>query len=88
MRWCWQQNPRQRPSFTQLLRRIQDDMSPAFRRLSFFYSSENQRRGSGEAPDTEADALLVEETPCSPKDPNLGQGQLGDCSHMNGTSCL
>ncbi|XP_019374675.1 PREDICTED: insulin receptor-related protein isoform X1 [Gavialis gangeticus] len=88
MRWCWQQNPRQRPSFTQLLGRIQDDMSLAFRRLSFFYSSENQRRGSGEAPDAEADALLVEETPCSPKDPNVGQGRPGDCSHMNGTSCL
>ncbi|XP_009462681.1 PREDICTED: insulin receptor-related protein [Nipponia nippon] len=44
---CWQQNPRQRPSFIQLLESIKDHMAPAFRTLSFFYSPENRRRGSG-----------------------------------------
>ncbi|KFQ91111.1 Insulin receptor-related protein, partial [Nipponia nippon] len=39
---CWQQNPRQRPSFIQLLESIKDHMAPAFRTLSFFYSPENR----------------------------------------------
>ncbi|XP_061231146.1 insulin receptor-related protein isoform X2 [Neopsephotus bourkii] len=48
---CWQQNPRQRPSFLQLLESIKDHMAPAFRTLSFFYS----RGGSGENPDADVD---------------------------------
>uniref|UniRef100_A0A452GZ67 Tyrosine-protein kinase receptor n=1 Tax=Gopherus agassizii TaxID=38772 RepID=A0A452GZ67_9SAUR len=50
MSWCWQQNPRQRPSFTQLLESIKDDMDPTFRNISFFYSAENKRRGSCDHP--------------------------------------
>lgn len=64
---CWQQNPRQRPSFLQLLETIKDDMAPAFRTLSFFYSSENGRRGSGEPSDAETDLSPGEdEPPASP----------------------
>ncbi|NXW45145.1 INSRR protein, partial [Nyctiprogne leucopyga] len=64
---CWQQNPRQRPSFIQLLENIKDDMAPAFRTLSFFYSPENHRRGSGEPSDTETEPSPGEdEPPASP----------------------
>ncbi|NXT87796.1 INSRR protein, partial [Anhinga rufa] len=64
---CWQQNPRQRPSFIQLLESIKDHMAPAFRTLSFFYSPENRRRGSGEPSDAETDPSPGEdEHPASP----------------------
>ncbi|NWR55387.1 INSRR protein, partial [Bucorvus abyssinicus] len=64
---CWQQNPRQRPSFVQLLESIKDHMAPAFRTLSFFYSPENRRRGSGEPSDTETEQSPGEdEPPASP----------------------
>lgn len=66
---CWQQNPRQRPSFLQLLESIKDHMAPAFRTLSFFYS----RGGSGEPPDTDVDQSYGKDEPSvspppSPKD--------------------
>ncbi|KAM9368362.1 LOW QUALITY PROTEIN: insulin-like growth factor 1 receptor [Phaethornis superciliosus] len=65
MCWCWQQNPRQRPSFIQLLESIKDHMAPTFRALSFFYSPQNRPRGSGEP--TEAELTpLDEEPPASP----------------------
>uniref|UniRef100_A0A663DRE4 receptor protein-tyrosine kinase n=1 Tax=Aquila chrysaetos chrysaetos TaxID=223781 RepID=A0A663DRE4_AQUCH len=60
---CWQQNPRQRPSFVQLLESIKDHMAPAFRTLSFFYSPENRWCGSGEPSDTETDQSPGEEEP-------------------------
>ncbi|KAM9251807.1 insulin receptor-related protein [Cariama cristata] len=60
---CWQQNPRQRPSFIQLLENIKDHMAPAFRTLSFFYSPENGRRGSGEPSDAETDQSPGEDEP-------------------------
>uniref|UniRef100_A0A8C8EAE0 Tyrosine-protein kinase receptor n=1 Tax=Otus sunia TaxID=257818 RepID=A0A8C8EAE0_9STRI len=64
---CWQQNPRQRPSFVQLLESIKDHMAPAFRTLSFFYSPENRRRGSGEPSDAETEQSPHEdEPPASP----------------------
>uniref|UniRef100_A0A8C3QAH5 Tyrosine-protein kinase receptor n=1 Tax=Geospiza parvula TaxID=87175 RepID=A0A8C3QAH5_GEOPR len=64
---CWQQNPRQRPSFVQLLERIKDHMAPAFRTLSFFYSPENGHHGSGEPSSTETDPCPEEdEPPASP----------------------
>lgn len=60
---CWQQNPRQRPSFVQLLENIKDHMAPAFRTLSFFYSPENRRCGSGEPSDAETDQSPGEDEP-------------------------
>lgn len=82
---CWQQNPRQRPSFIQLLERIKDHMAPAFRTLSFFYSSENGHHGSGEPSNTEIDpSPEEEEPPASPlptrKDPSPGQLPNGTAS--------
>ncbi|NWT03769.1 INSRR protein, partial [Mionectes macconnelli] len=62
---CWQQNPRQRPSFIQLLERIKDHMAPAFRTLSFFYSPESGHHGSGEPSDAETDPSVGEDEPCA-----------------------
>ncbi|XP_074836963.1 insulin receptor-related protein isoform X3 [Carettochelys insculpta] len=104
MSWCWQQNPRQRPCFTQLLESIKDDMSPSFRRLSFFYSAENKRRGSCESPDLETYNRLWEEPPSAlatlrlPLATNGGPGPAGalrkdqsyarNCCHLNGSPGL
>uniref|UniRef100_A0A8D2NQB6 Tyrosine-protein kinase receptor n=1 Tax=Zosterops lateralis melanops TaxID=1220523 RepID=A0A8D2NQB6_ZOSLA len=89
---CWQQNPRQRPSFIQLLERIKDHMAPAFRTLSFFYSLENGHHGSGEPSNTETDPSPEEdEPPTSPlptcKDHSAGQlpnGTLWQCLAWGG----
>ncbi|XP_065276091.1 insulin receptor-related protein [Emys orbicularis] len=104
MNWCWQQNPRQRPSFTQLLESIKDDMDPSFRNLSFFYSAENKRRGSCEPSDVETDNLLEEEPPTalaalrlplatngSPGPAVTPQKDLSyprNCCHLNGAPYL
>uniref|UniRef100_A0A8C5RS57 Tyrosine-protein kinase receptor n=1 Tax=Laticauda laticaudata TaxID=8630 RepID=A0A8C5RS57_LATLA len=61
MTWCWQQNPRLRPSFVQILESIQEDMSASFRAHAFFCSLENKRSSSGGALDLETDKLLEEE---------------------------
>ncbi|KAJ7307442.1 hypothetical protein JRQ81_009462 [Phrynocephalus forsythii] len=57
MRWCWQQNPRLRPSFIEILESIQEFMSPSFRALSFF--SKRKRCGSSEALEAETEQLLA-----------------------------
>ncbi|CAJ0964747.1 unnamed protein product [Ranitomeya imitator] len=36
MRWCWQKNPKNRPSFIQILESIKDELQPSFQQLSFF----------------------------------------------------
>ncbi|NXO70242.1 INSRR protein, partial [Phainopepla nitens] len=83
---CWQQNPRQRPSFVQLLERIKDHMAPAFRTLSFFYSPENGHHGSGEPSNAETESSPEEEDepPASPlptrKDRSPGQLPNGTAS--------
>lgn len=78
---CWQQNPRQRPSFIQLLELIKDHMAPAFRTLSFFYSSESGHHGSGEPSSTETDPSPEEDEP--PTSPLPSKDQL-----PNGTTSL
>lgn len=55
MRWCWQQNPKQRPSFIQVLESIKEDMHYSFRQLSFLYSRNQKCRDSMELSDTETD---------------------------------
>ncbi|NXL85915.1 INSRR protein, partial [Alectura lathami] len=90
---CWQQNPRQRPSFVQLLESIKDHMAPSFRTLSFFYSPENRRRGSSEPSDAETEQPpeeeeeeeeeKAEEPPAPPLPTRKGRGRL-----PNGTGCL
>ncbi|XP_042296706.1 insulin receptor-related protein isoform X2 [Sceloporus undulatus] len=78
MTWCWQQNPRLRPSFTQILERIKEDMNSSFRTHSFFYSLENKHCSSWEALDAETDQLLMTEVPVpgAPDGPLLS---LGPC---------
>ncbi|NXV24088.1 INSRR protein, partial [Cepphus grylle] len=75
---CWQQNPRQRPSFVQLLESIKDHMAPAFRTISFFYSPENRRRGSAEPSDPETEQAPEEddEPPASPLPTRKDHGRL------------
>lgn len=81
---CWQQNPRQRPSFVQLLESIKEHMAPAFRTLSFFYSPENRRRGSSEPSDGETEQPPEDDEPPVPPLPTRkGRGRL-----PNGTGCL
>lgn len=66
MSWCWEQNPRLRPSFVQILESIEEEMSSTFRAISFFHSPENKpRRGSGEpaTSDMDTDQLLEEDGP-------------------------
>ncbi|XP_072840343.1 insulin receptor-related protein isoform X3 [Pogona vitticeps] len=59
MRWCWQQNPRLRPSFIEILESIGEFMSPSFRAHSFFYSSQEKRGSSSEALEAEKQQLLA-----------------------------
>uniref|UniRef100_A0A8B9TIC0 Tyrosine-protein kinase receptor n=1 Tax=Anas platyrhynchos TaxID=8839 RepID=A0A8B9TIC0_ANAPL len=81
---CWQQNPRQRPSFVQLLEGIKEHMAPSFRTLSFFYSPENRRRGSGEPSDPETEQPPEEDEPPAPPLPT----RRGRARLPNGTGCL
>uniref|UniRef100_A0A5F8HDN8 Tyrosine-protein kinase receptor n=1 Tax=Monodelphis domestica TaxID=13616 RepID=A0A5F8HDN8_MONDO len=72
---CWQQNPRQRPTFLQILDSIKDELRPSFRLLSFYYSPENL--GSMESIPTPRNSLC----------PSLGDSQLsslsfGELSHI------
>ncbi|MEE6491390.1 hypothetical protein FKM82_016201 [Ascaphus truei] len=55
MRWCWQKNPKQRPTFIQILESIKEEMKPSFHQVSFFYKKDQKSRGSSETSDTEAD---------------------------------
>uniref|UniRef100_H3B6P5 Tyrosine-protein kinase receptor n=1 Tax=Latimeria chalumnae TaxID=7897 RepID=H3B6P5_LATCH len=40
MTWCWQQNPKHRPSFHRILESIKDEMDSTFLQISFFHSKE------------------------------------------------
>ncbi|XP_067832934.1 insulin-like growth factor 1 receptor [Heptranchias perlo] len=46
MQLCWQQNPKSRPTFIQILDQITDTLCPSFRDVSFFHAQENQLRES------------------------------------------
>lgn len=78
MSWCWQQNPRLRPSFAQILESIKEDMSAAFQQQAFFYSPERKRRSSWEASEAESEGLLEEEELRS-LSPPPGALPLGPC---------
>ncbi|XP_077323964.1 insulin receptor-related protein-like [Lithobates pipiens] len=73
MRWCWQKNPKNRPTFLQILENIKDDLKPAFQEVSFFYTSYHKHRESTEVSDTEADQCVktLLETPPSPSFTNF-----------------
>ncbi|XP_078017739.1 insulin-like growth factor 1 receptor isoform X2 [Epinephelus lanceolatus] len=42
MRMCWQYNPKMRPSFVEIISSLKDELEPAFREVSFFYSADNK----------------------------------------------
>ncbi|KAM9460613.1 insulin receptor b [Clarias gariepinus] len=42
MQMCWQYNPKMRPTFTEIIEMLKDDLHPSFQELSFFYSEENK----------------------------------------------
>ncbi|XP_063296316.1 insulin receptor-related protein isoform X2 [Pelobates fuscus] len=68
MTWCWQKNPKQRPTFIQILESIKNELHPTFRKVSFFYQGDHKRRES-EASDTEVDQsqkTLLDQTPPAP----------------------
>lgn len=69
---CWQQNPRLRPTFTQILNSIQKELRPSFRLLSFYHSPECQG-GCGLQPTTDAES----------SSPPTSKG-ASDCSLQNG----
>ncbi|XP_058862183.1 insulin receptor-related protein-like [Acipenser ruthenus] len=46
MTWCWQHNPKHRPSFNQVLHTLKDQLDPSFRAVSFYYSPANRDRGA------------------------------------------
>ncbi|XP_066448944.1 insulin-like growth factor 1 receptor isoform X2 [Eleutherodactylus coqui] len=64
MRLCWQYNPKMRPSFLEIISSIKDEIDPAFREVSFFYSEENK------PPDTEELDLEAENMESIPLDPS------------------
>ncbi|KAG9467449.1 hypothetical protein GDO78_014924, partial [Eleutherodactylus coqui] len=68
MGWCWQKNPKNRPSFIQILESVKDDLQLSFQQLSFFYTTCHKRRESNEVPDPEPDQTqenLLENSPPS-----------------------
>ncbi|XP_077114794.1 insulin receptor-related protein isoform X1 [Ranitomeya variabilis] len=68
MRWCWQKNPKNRPSFIQILESIKDELQPSFQQLSFFYNTHHERKESNEVSDLEQEQTqktLLENTPPS-----------------------
>ncbi|XP_037401197.1 insulin receptor b [Pygocentrus nattereri] len=42
MQMCWQYNPMMRPTFTEIIGMLKDDLHPSFQEVSFFYSEENK----------------------------------------------
>ncbi|XP_064422051.1 insulin-like growth factor 1a receptor [Latimeria chalumnae] len=64
MRLCWQYNPKMRPSFLEIISSIKDELDPAFKEVSFFYSEENK------PPDTEELDLETENMESIPLDPS------------------
>ncbi|XP_043935737.1 insulin receptor-related protein [Protopterus annectens] len=79
MRWCWQHNPRHRPTFLQIIDTIKSKMHPSFRKVSFFYSAERMGHEVPEAAidlDSAENSLLNEsdfsdlEVPCNTENGN------------------
>nr|XP_060640831.1 insulin receptor [Anolis sagrei ordinatus] len=63
MQMCWQYNPKMRPSFTEIIEMLKEDLHPTFREVSFFYSEENK------PPETEEYELDFENMESIPLDP-------------------
>ncbi|XP_075700947.1 insulin receptor-related protein [Rhinoderma darwinii] len=69
MLWCWQKNPKNRPSFNQILESIKEELRASFHQLSFFYTGCHKSRESAEVSDLEPDQthknLLANSLPSS-----------------------
>ncbi|KAJ6664292.1 hypothetical protein lerEdw1_008511 [Lerista edwardsae] len=63
MQMCWQYNPKMRPSFTEIIEMLKDDLHPTFQEVSFFYSEENK------PPETEEYEMDFENMESIPLDP-------------------
>ncbi|XP_066491075.1 insulin receptor isoform X2 [Tiliqua scincoides] len=63
MQMCWQYNPKMRPSFTEIIEMLKDDLHPTFQEVSFFYSEENK------PPETEEFEMDFENMESIPLDP-------------------
>ncbi|XP_062868944.1 insulin receptor b [Trichomycterus rosablanca] len=92
MQMCWQYNPKMRPTFTEIIEMLRDDLHPSFQELSFFYSEENK---APESEDFDMDFENMENIPLDPSSYNQREeGGFGRDSgpydehvpytHMNG----
>ncbi|XP_061458058.1 insulin receptor [Rhineura floridana] len=63
MQLCWQYNPKMRPSFTEIIEMLKDDLHLTFQDVSFFYSEENK------PPETEEFEMDFENMESIPLDP-------------------
>ncbi|KAG8449906.1 hypothetical protein GDO86_016543 [Hymenochirus boettgeri] len=55
MLWCWQKNPKHRPSFMEILENIKEDLHLRFQEVSYFSKARKRRGSLAETSDTEAD---------------------------------
>lgn len=73
MHHCWQQNPRLRPTFMDILASVEEKLRPSFRLLSFYHSPQCQA-GRTSLPPADAEPSA----PPSPKEAS------SNCSPPNG----
>lgn len=79
MQMCWQYNPKMRPTFTEIIEMLKDDLHPSFQDLSFFYSEENK------APESEEFDMDFENMESIPLDPSsYNQREEGSFSRDGG----
>ncbi|CAI5799218.1 insulin receptor [Podarcis lilfordi] len=72
MQLCWQYNPKMRPTFTEVIEMLKDELHPSFRDVSFFYSEENK------PPETEDFEMDFENMESIPLDPASSYSQRDD----------
>ncbi|KAL2089632.1 hypothetical protein ACEWY4_014320 [Coilia grayii] len=63
MQMCWQYNPQMRPTFSEIIEMIREDLHPSFQEVSFFYSEENK---PPESEDFDMDFENMESIPLDP----------------------
>ncbi|KAK2869300.1 hypothetical protein Q7C36_001171 [Tachysurus vachellii] len=79
MQMCWQYNPKMRPTFTEIIEMLKDDLHPSFQELSFFYSEENK------PPESEEFDMDFENMESIPLDPSsYNQREEGSFSRDSG----
>lgn len=73
MQMCWQYNPKMRPTFSEIIEMLREELHPTFQEVSFFYSEENK------PPETEDFDLDMENMESIPLDPS-SYSQREQCS--------